>query len=41
MLLIFELGVYLSLDVALGITDVIGAPADPPEALRSISLLLS
>ncbi|KAF9456381.1 chitin synthase III catalytic subunit [Collybia nuda] len=39
-LLIFGLAVYLSLDVALGVTNVIGAPADPPEALRSISLFV-
>ncbi|KAF5380016.1 hypothetical protein D9615_006296 [Tricholomella constricta] len=38
--LIFGLGTYLSLDVALGVTNVIGAPADPPEALRSISLFV-
>ncbi|GLB39475.1 putative chitin synthase III catalytic subunit [Lyophyllum shimeji] len=39
-LLIFGLGTYLSLDTALGVTTTIGAPSDPPEALRSISLFV-
>ncbi|RDB18884.1 Chitin synthase export chaperone [Hypsizygus marmoreus] len=39
-LLIFGLALYLSLDVALGVTDAIGAPSDPPEALQSISLFV-
>lgn len=39
-LLIFGLGTYLSLDIALGVTSVIGAPADPPLALRSIALFV-
>ncbi|GLB43924.1 putative chitin synthase III catalytic subunit [Lyophyllum shimeji] len=39
-LLIFGLGTYLSLDTALGVTTTIGAPSNPPEALRSISLFV-
>ncbi|RDB18889.1 Chitin synthase export chaperone [Hypsizygus marmoreus] len=39
-LLIFGLALYLSLDVALGVTDAIGAPSDPPEAPQSISLFV-
>ncbi|KAG6843658.1 hypothetical protein H0H93_000410, partial [Arthromyces matolae] len=38
--LLFALGTYLSLDTALGATTAIGAPSDPPEALRSISLFV-
>ncbi|KAF8056510.1 chitin synthase III catalytic subunit [Lyophyllum atratum] len=38
--LIFGLGTYLSLDIALGATTTIGAPSDPPEDLRSISLFV-
>ncbi|KAG6916795.1 hypothetical protein DXG01_005318 [Tephrocybe rancida] len=38
--LIFALATYLSLDTALGVTTAIGAPSDPPNALRSISLFV-
>ncbi|KAG6864434.1 hypothetical protein C0991_009560, partial [Blastosporella zonata] len=38
--LIFGLGTYLSLDVALGATTVIGGPSNPPTSLRSISLFV-
>ncbi|KAG5641748.1 hypothetical protein DXG03_004293 [Asterophora parasitica] len=39
-LLIFALGTYLSLDVALGITTAIGAPASPASGLKSIPLFV-
>ncbi|KAG6815363.1 hypothetical protein H0H87_002593, partial [Tephrocybe sp. NHM501043] len=38
--LIFTLGTYLSLDTALGVTDAIGALANLPDSLRSISLFV-
>jgi hypothetical protein len=39
-LIIFGLTTYLSLDVALGITETIGGPSNPPDSLRSISLFV-
>lgn len=33
-------GIYISLDLALGLTTVIGGVSDPPEALRSIPLFV-
>jgi hypothetical protein len=33
-------GIYISLDIALGITDVIGGVSEPPNALRSIALFV-
>jgi hypothetical protein len=37
---VFGATVYISLDVALGITDVIGKPANPPTDLKSIALFV-
>ena len=39
-LLIFGLTTYLSLDVALGVTQTIGAPSNPVDSLHSISLFV-
>jgi len=39
-IIIFAVATYLSLDVALGVTQTIGAPSNPPDALRSISLFV-
>ncbi|KAF8222239.1 hypothetical protein L208DRAFT_1413759 [Tricholoma matsutake] len=39
-LLIFGLTTYISLDVALGVTQTIGAPSNPPDSLHSISLFV-
>ncbi|KAF9528102.1 chitin synthase III catalytic subunit [Crepidotus variabilis] len=33
-------GIYISLDIALGVTTVIGGVSNPPEALRSIALFV-
>ncbi|KAG5651577.1 hypothetical protein H0H81_008160 [Sphagnurus paluster] len=38
--LIFALGTYISLDIALGVTDAIGAPAIPVQSLRNIPLFV-
>jgi hypothetical protein len=39
-LLIFGLTTYISLDVALGVTQTIGAPSNPADSLHSISLFV-
>ncbi|EAU81033.2 hypothetical protein CC1G_10152 [Coprinopsis cinerea okayama7 len=36
----FGVTLYISLDIALGATDLIGGVSDPPEALRSIPLFV-
>ncbi|KAG5638753.1 hypothetical protein H0H81_010375 [Sphagnurus paluster] len=38
--LLFALGTYLSLDVALGVTQAIGAPANPVQNLRHVPLFI-
>ena len=36
----FGVTVYISLDIGLGITTLVGGVSNPPEALRSISLFI-
>lgn len=38
--LVFAVTTYLAIDTAFGVTDVIGNPANPPQALRSYSLFV-
>ncbi|KDR85909.1 hypothetical protein GALMADRAFT_52946 [Galerina marginata CBS 339.88] len=39
-LITLGVGIYISLDIALGVTDVIGGVSSPPESLRSIALFV-
>jgi hypothetical protein len=39
-LITLGVGIYISLDIALGVTNVIGGVSSPPEALRSIALFV-
>ncbi|CAA7264959.1 unnamed protein product [Cyclocybe aegerita] len=39
-LITFAIGLYISLDIGLGITETIGGASNPPEALRSIALFI-
>jgi len=39
-LISLAVGIYISLDIALGVSDVIGGVSDPPERLGSIALFV-
>lgn len=39
-LITLGVGIYISLDIALGITEVIGGVSNPPQEIRSIALFV-